>query len=181
MSNLDVRKWQCQTERLHRSGMLVDVAATRSAGLLVYRRDDDAVRVLLAHMGGPYWSRKDDRAWTIPKGEYGEGEDALEAARREFAEEMGSPPPAAGRYEALGEVRQSGGKIVTAWAVEGDFDVTTHRSNTFELEWPPRSGRTQRFPEVDRAEWFDLDVATVKLVAGQASFVARLIALTEDL
>lgn len=159
--------------------MLVDVVATRSAGLLVYRRDGDAVRVLLAHMGGPYWARKDDRAWTIPKGEYGEREDVLTAACREFAEEMGSPPPALGRYEALGEVRQSGGKIVTAWAVEGDFDVTTQRSNTFELEWPTHSGRTQTFPEVDRAEWFDLNAATTKLVAGQTPFLARLMALTE--
>jgi predicted NUDIX family NTP pyrophosphohydrolase len=179
VSNLEVRKWQCQTDGPDRSGMLVDVAATMSAGLLVYRRDEDAVRVLLAHMGGPYWARKDDRAWTIPKGEYGDGEDALTAARREFAEELGTPPPASGRYEELGEIRQSGGKIVTAWAVEGDFDVTTHRSNTFELEWPPHSGRSQTFPEVDRAGWFDLDIATTKLVAGQAPFLARLTALTE--
>jgi predicted NUDIX family NTP pyrophosphohydrolase len=158
----------------------MDVAAMRSAGLLVYRRDDDGVRVLLAHMGGPYWARKDVRAWTIPKGEYGDGEDRLMAACREFAEEMGSPPPAVGRYEELGEVRQSGGKIVTAWAVEGDFDVTTLRSNVFELEWPAHSGRTQNFPEVDRAEWFDLGVAAMKLVAGQTPFLDRFIALTED-
>lgn len=159
--------------------MLVGVAVTRSAGLLVYRRDDDAVRVLLAHPGGPYWARKDDRAWTIPKSEYDDGEDALAAACREFTEEMGSSPAAVGPYAELGEVRQSGGKIVIAWAVEGDFDVATHRSNTFELEWPPHSGRTQSFPEVDRAEWFDLEAAATKLVAGQAPFLARLTALTE--
>jgi predicted NUDIX family NTP pyrophosphohydrolase len=158
---------------------LVNVVATKSAGLLVFRRDADAVRVLLAHMGGPFWASKDDRAWTIPKGEYGDGEDALAAARREFAEEMGSPPPPDCRYVELGEMRQSSGKLVTAWAVEGDFDVTTHRSNTFELEWPPRSGRTQNFPEVDRAEWFDLDVATMKVVAGQVPFLDRLRALIE--
>lgn len=126
--------------------MLVVVAATRSAGLLVYRRDDDAVRVLLAHMGGPNWARNHDRAWTIPKGRYGEDEDALAAARREFAEEMGTPPPASGRYEELGSVSQSGGKVVTVWAVEGDFDVTTHRSNTFEMEWPPTPGEPRVSP-----------------------------------
>ncbi len=131
-------------------------------------------------MGGPYWARKDDRAWTIPKGEYDDGEDALTAACREFAEEMGSPPPAVGAYEELGQVRQSGGKIVTVWAVGGDFGVSTHRSNTFELEWPPNSGRTQTFPEVDRAEWFTVEVAKMKLIAGQTPFLARLEALTED-
>jgi predicted NUDIX family NTP pyrophosphohydrolase len=146
-------------------------------GLLMYRRDSAGVHVLLGHMGGPFWNRKDEQAWTIPKGENADGEDPLTAAHREFAEEMGAPPPVGARYEELGEVRQSSGKTITVWAVEGDFDVTTQCSNTFELEWPPRSGRTQSFPEIDRAEWFDLDAAAWNLVAGQIPFLVRLTAL----
>jgi predicted NUDIX family NTP pyrophosphohydrolase len=125
-------------------------------------------------MGGPLWSRKDEHAWTIPKGEYAADEDPLAAARREFAEELGSPPPD-GPWLALGDVRQSGGKTVTAWAVEGQFDPQTAVSNTFELEWPPRSGRLQSFPEVDRAAWFDVDTARTKLIAAQAAFLDRLV------
>jgi predicted NUDIX family NTP pyrophosphohydrolase len=125
-------------------------------------------------------ARKDERAWTIPKGEYMDGEDPLTAARRKFTEEMGSPPQAVGRYEELGEVRQSSGKVVTAWAVEGDFDVTIQSSNTFELERPPHSDRTQTFPEIDRAQRFDLDTAEHKLVTGQTPFLVRLTALTGD-
>jgi predicted NUDIX family NTP pyrophosphohydrolase len=125
-------------------------------------------------MGGPLWSRKDEHAWTIPKGEYAADEDPLAAARREFAEELGSPPPD-GPWLALGDVRQSGGKAVTAWAVEGQFDPQTAVSNTFELEWPPRSGRLQSFPEVDRAAWFDVDTARTKLIAAQAAFLDRLV------
>jgi predicted NUDIX family NTP pyrophosphohydrolase len=131
--------------------------------------------VLLGHMGGPFWSRKDDHAWSIPKGEYGPDEDAFAAALREFEEELGSPPPASG-YLALGEVRQRNGKVVTAWAVEGDLDADAIVSNSFEIEWPPRSGRRQAFPEVDRAAWFDLEHARPKLVTAQAEFLDRLIA-----
>jgi predicted NUDIX family NTP pyrophosphohydrolase len=151
------------------------VAATRtSAGLVLYRRKP-ALQVLLGHMGGPYFARKDDGAWSIPKGEYEPGEDAFAAALREFAEELGSAPPAAG-YLDLGRIRQANGKIVTAWAVEGDLDATAIVSNTFELQWPPRSGRMQAFPEVDRAQWFGLDEARPKLVKGQAELLDRLAA-----
>jgi predicted NUDIX family NTP pyrophosphohydrolase len=150
------------------------VAGSRSAGLLLYRADPDGVRVLLAHMGGPYWASKDARAWTIPKGEYEPDEDPLAAARREFEEELGSTPPTGAAARELGEIRQSGGKVVLAWAVPGDFDVTTVQSNTFELEWPPRSGKTRTFPEIDRAAWFDLDTARQKIVAGQVPFLDRI-------
>jgi predicted NUDIX family NTP pyrophosphohydrolase len=145
----------------------------RSAGLLLYRRREGRIEVLLGHMGGPFWARKDERAWSIPKGEHPEAEDALAAARREFAEETGTPPPDGPTLD-LGEVRQSGGKRVTAWAVEGDLDPATVKSNTFLLEWPPRSGRRQEFPEIDRAGWFDLDTARRKIVKGQAALVDRL-------
>jgi predicted NUDIX family NTP pyrophosphohydrolase len=141
---------------------------------LVYRTRDAGPQVLLAHMGGPLWSRKDEHAWTIPKGEYTADEDPLAAARREFAEELGSPPPD-GPWLELGEVRQSGGKTVTAWAVEGEFDPETAVSNTFELEWPPRSGRLQSFPEIDRVAWFDVDTARAKLIAAQVAFLDRLV------
>jgi predicted NUDIX family NTP pyrophosphohydrolase len=151
--------------------------SARSAGLLLHRAGAEGVEVLLAHMGGPFWARKDDGAWSIPKGEYADDEDPLHAARREFAEELGAPAPD-GRALELGEVRQSGGKRVVAWAVEGDLDVSAIVSNTFELEWPPRSGRLQSFPEVDRAAWFDLATARRKLVQGQ---VALLDALAERL
>jgi predicted NUDIX family NTP pyrophosphohydrolase len=138
----------------------------KSAGLLLYRVRDGEPEVLLGHMGGPFWARKDERAWSIPKGEYGDDEDALAAARREFAEETGSAPPE-GEVLALGEVRQSGGKRVVAWALAGDLDPATVRSNTFVMEWPPRSGRQQEFPEIDRAEWFGLGTARSKVVKGQ--------------
>jgi predicted NUDIX family NTP pyrophosphohydrolase len=133
--------------------------------------------VLLAHMGGPYFARRDDGSWTIPKGEYGPDEEPLAAARREFAEELGTASPATAEYHSLGVMRQRNGKQVTAWAVEGDLDVTAVVSNTFEIEWPPRSGRRQTFPEIDRAAWFGLDAARPKLVAGQAVFLDRLAAL----
>ena len=145
----------------------------RSAGLLLYRVRDGAPEVLLGHMGGPFWARKDERAWSIPKGEYGDDEDPLAAARREFAEETGSPPPD-GAALPLGEVRQSGGKRVVAWALEGDLDPATVRSNTFVMEWPPRSGRQQEFPEIDRAAWFDLDAARRKVVKGQVPLLDAL-------
>jgi predicted NUDIX family NTP pyrophosphohydrolase len=145
----------------------------RSAGLLLYRVRDGAPEVLLGHMGGPFWARKDERAWSIPKGEYGDDEDPLAAARREFVEETGSPPPD-GEAVPLGEVRQSGGKRVVAWALEGDLDPATVRSNTFVMEWPPRSGRQQEFPEIDRAAWFDLDAARRKVVKGQVALLDAL-------
>ncbi|HEX3318041.1 MAG TPA: NUDIX domain-containing protein [Solirubrobacteraceae bacterium] len=145
----------------------------RSAGLLLYRLRDGAPQVLLGHMGGPFWARKDERAWSIPKGEHGDDEDPLDAARREFAEETGSPPPG-GEPLALGQVRQSGGKRVTAWALQGDLDPATIVSNTFTLEWPPRSGRRQDFPEIDRAAWFDLPTARAKIVKGQVPLLDAL-------
>jgi predicted NUDIX family NTP pyrophosphohydrolase len=145
----------------------------KSAGLLLYRRRKGRIEVLLGHMGGPFWARKDERAWSIPKGEHPDAEDALAAARREFAEETGTRPPDGPTLD-LGEVRQSGGKRVTAWAVEGDLDVASVKSNTFLLEWPPRSGRPQEFPEIDRAGWFDLDTARRKIVKGQVALVDRL-------
>jgi predicted NUDIX family NTP pyrophosphohydrolase len=132
-------------------------------------------------MGGPFWAHKDERAWTIPKGEYGADEAARAAACREFTEEMGSAPPDPADWRDLGEVRQSNGKVVTVWGVVGDFDVSSQRSNTFEMEWPPRSGRTQAFPEVDRAEWFVLADARRKIVTAQQPFLDRLEALAVDL
>lgn len=145
----------------------------RSAGLLVYRRPSDDVEVLLVHPGGPLWARRDDGAWSIPKGEHGPGEDPLDVARREFREELGLEPPASDPA-FLGEIRQPGGKRISAWAVEGDLDVREVRSNTFALEWPPRSGRIREFPEVDRAAWFPLDEARRKLLPGQVGFLDRL-------
>ena len=151
----------------------------RSAGLLLYRRGEGRIEVLLGHMGGPFWARKDDRAWSIPKGEHPETEDALAAAQREFTEETGMPPPDGPTLD-LGEVRQSGGKRVTAWAVEGDLDPAAIESNTFVLEWPPRSGRRQEFPEIDRAGLFDLETARRKIVKGQVALVDRLEQRLED-
>jgi predicted NUDIX family NTP pyrophosphohydrolase len=145
-----------------------------SAGLLVYRRTAGGVEVLLVHPGGPFWAKKDDGAWSVPKGEYGPGEDPFEVALREFEEELGSAPPDPADARSLGELRQPSGKVVTAWAVEGDVDVRDVRSNTFEMEWPPRSGRTQEFPEVDRAGWFGAGEARRKLLRGQLGFVDRL-------
>jgi predicted NUDIX family NTP pyrophosphohydrolase len=143
------------------------MVAKRSAGLLVYRRGvNSELEVLIAHMGGPLWAKKDSRAWSIPKGEYLDDEDSLAAARREFEEEMGSPPPS-GDVIDLGEQRQPSGKIIITYAVEGDFDLTGFRSNTFAMEWPPRSGRIQEFPEMDRAEWMTTERASEMLVTGQ--------------
>jgi len=149
--------------------------ARRSAGLVLYRRRDGAVELLLVHPGGPLWARRDAGAWSIPKGEVGEGEDPRGVALREFEEETGHPPPR-GELVALGEVRQRGGKLVTAWAAAGDLDPAAITSNTFTLEWPPRSGRRRQFPEVDRAGWFDPATAREKLLAAQAELVDRLLA-----
>ena len=145
-----------------------------SAGVLLWRRGADGVDVLIGHMGGPFWARKDAAAWSIPKGEYGAGEDPLTVALREFEEETGSPVPASDLVP-LGEVRQSGGKMLTAWAAEGDLDADATTSNIFELEWPPRSGRVQEFPEIDRAAWVTVDVARAKLVKGQVPLLDRLL------
>jgi predicted NUDIX family NTP pyrophosphohydrolase len=147
----------------------------RSAGLLVYRDGAaGAPEVLIAHMGGPFWARKDAAAWSIPKGELDEGEEPEAAARREFTEELGLPPPA-GELVDLGEVRQSGGKLVRVFAVAGDVDPAAVVPGTFLLEWPPRSGRMREVPEVDRVEWVDLETAAVKLVKGQVPFLQRLV------
>jgi predicted NUDIX family NTP pyrophosphohydrolase len=146
----------------------------RSAGILLYRRAAGELELLLVHPGGPYWARKDDGAWSIPKGEHADGEDPLDTARREFEEETGTVPPP-GELVALGEVRMRSGKRVSAWAAEGDLDANAVRSNTFTVEWPPRSGRMQEFPEVDRAGWFGVDAARRRLIPAQAAFVDRLV------
>jgi predicted NUDIX family NTP pyrophosphohydrolase len=148
----------------------------RSAGILLYRRTSGALEVLLVHPGGPLWAGRDLGVWSIPKGEYGPNEDPLAAARREFAEELGVAP-SAGAVEDLGEVRQKSGKLVRAWALAGDLDVSGVRSNTFTMQWPPRSGRTQEFPEVDRAQWFELDAAREKINPAQIPLLDRMVEL----
>lgn len=144
-----------------------------SAALLVYRTAGDRLEVLIGHMGGPFWVKKDTGGWSIPKGEYVPPEEPMAAARREFEEEMGSPAPA-GPYLDLGTAIQPNGKILTTFAVQADFDVSTMVSNTFELEWPPRSGRFQAYPELDRAAWVTLEEAAVKLVKGQVPILEAL-------
>jgi predicted NUDIX family NTP pyrophosphohydrolase len=148
----------------------------KSAGLLLYRQAAGDIEVLLVHPGGPFWRNKDEGAWTIPKGEFDETEDPLAAARREFEEETGSEPPG-GPYISLKPIKQKNGKIVHAWAVEGDFDPGELHSNSFVCEWPPKSGRTEKFPEVDRAEWFTPDVAKKKMLTGQPGLIDELLAL----
>jgi predicted NUDIX family NTP pyrophosphohydrolase len=147
--------------------------ARRSAGILLYRRAAEGTEVLLVHPGGPFWQRKDAGAWSLPKGEYEEGDDLEACARREFREELGAPLPD-GPLVELGTVRLKSGKHITGFAVEGDLDVDRIESNTFELEWPPRSGRRETFPEVDRAGWFGIDAAREKLNPAQAAFLDRL-------
>jgi len=150
--------------------------AKRSAGILLHRTSaDGTLEVLLEHPGGPFWSRKDAGAWSLPKGEYLGDEDPLAAARREFAEELGQPVPD-GPALALGEVKQKAGKLVVAWAVEGDLDPDAVVSNTFEMEWPRGSGRMQEFPEVDRAEWFGLEEAGARILEGQRPLLDALAA-----
>jgi predicted NUDIX family NTP pyrophosphohydrolase len=141
-------------------------------GLLLFRRRAGTTEVLLGHPGGPFWSKKDQGAWTIPKGLATSGETPLAAARREFAEETGYRPQ--GKAVTLGEARQPGGKLVRVWALKGDWDVAKLRSNSFQMDWPPKSGRRQEFPELDRAEWFGLEEARRKILKGQAVFLDRL-------
>ena len=145
----------------------------QSAGILLYRRRAEGPEVLLVHPGGPFWQKKDLGAWSIPKGEYEEGEDPRACALREFEEELGAALPD-GDLAELGTARQAGGKLVTAWGAEGDIDPASVRSNTFSLEWPPRSGVTREFPEIDRAEWFPLAEAHRRINPAQAVFVDRL-------
>jgi predicted NUDIX family NTP pyrophosphohydrolase len=146
-----------------------------SSGLLLFRRRrQQRLEVMLVHMGGPFWSHKDAGAWSLPKGEHEPGEDSLQAARREFAEELGLAAPEGTTIE-LGSVKQRGGKVIQAWALEADVDVSELHSNTFELEWPRGSGKQRLFPEVDRAEWFELGAAREKLIGGQLAFLERLL------
>ena len=144
----------------------------RSAALLVFRKAPDGIQVFLVHPGGPFWAKKDLGAWSIPKGEFGDDEDSLAAARREFFEEVGQTID--GTFIALTPVKQRGGKVVHAWAVEGEVDAAAVKSNEFEMEWPPKSGRTARFPEVDRGQWFSIAEARRRLVSGQVPILDEL-------
>jgi predicted NUDIX family NTP pyrophosphohydrolase len=144
-----------------------------SAGLLLYRYEDAELQVLLVHPGGPFWHAKDLGAWSIPKGEYEAGEDPLAAAKREFEEETGSVP--SGDFIPLTPIKQPSGKIISAWALRSNFDPSTLRSNTFSMEWPPHSGKLHEFPEVDRAEWFNIEDAAMKIQTGQLPFLHELV------
>jgi predicted NUDIX family NTP pyrophosphohydrolase len=150
------------------------LTSRRSAGILLFRVGEAGIEVLLAHMGGPFWERKDAGAWSVPKGEYETDELPEAAARREFREELGLDVPT-GELIELGDIRQSGGKVVTVWALEGDLDPSRVVPGTFELEWPKGSGQKREFPEIDRVAWFAVDDARAKLVAGQRAFLDRLI------
>ena len=152
----------------------------RSAGVLLWRKHDDVLEVLLGHPGGPFFAKKDAGAWGVLKGEMEPGEEPFEVARREFVEETGHALPEGPAIE-LGEIRQKGGKLVTAWAVEGDLDPAAATSNTFDMEWPPRSGRTRSFPEIDRVAWFGTEAARIAINPAQAPFLDRLeVALRAD-
>lgn len=155
------------------------VAGKRSAGILLFRRTGAGVEVLLGHMGGPFWARRDAGGWSVPKGEYEPDEQPEAAARREFGEELGRPVPA-GELTHLGDVRQKSGKVVTVWALESDFDAADVVPGTFDLEWPRGSGRIEQFPEIDRVEWFELDQARAKIVGGQQPFLDRLVEHLDD-
>jgi predicted NUDIX family NTP pyrophosphohydrolase len=148
--------------------------AQTSAGILMYRRKDNNTQVLLVHPGGPYWAKRDDYAWSIPKGLFEAGEDPLSAARREFEEEIGCQP--SGDFITLGHFKQPSGKIISAWAVEGDFDLSSFKSNLFSMEWPPKSGRIEEFPEADRAAWFTSNDALRKIINGQRPIINSLLA-----
>ena len=154
------------------------MAKKESAGLLMYRLRDSTLEVFLVHPGGPYWAKKDLGAWSMPKGEFAEEEDRLDAAKREFQEETGFLPK--GNFIALTPIKQPGGKLVHAWAFKGDCDAKAIVSNTFSIEWPPRSGKHQEFPEVDRAGWFTIEAAKEKILKGQASFLEELIHKIEN-
>ncbi|SOD73949.1 predicted NUDIX family NTP pyrophosphohydrolase [Jatrophihabitans sp. GAS493] len=159
----------------------VSAGPRRSAGILLFRRVDespDGVQVLLAHTGGPLWARRDLNAWSIPKGEFNDDETPLDAARREFREELGLPLPA-GELHPLGEIIQKNRKVVTAWALEGALDPAAITPGTFELEWPPRSGRVLQVPEIDRVEWFAVSDARPRMFSGQAELLDRLLALID--
>jgi len=147
--------------------------ARTSAGILLHRPAASGWEVLVGHMGGPFWAKKDVGGWSIPKGEYEPGEDPFAVALREFEEELGTSVPAED-FVSLGELRTTSSKVLTVWAAQGDLDATACVSNTFELEWPPRSGRLQTFPEIDRAAWFPVDEARTKLLKGQIGFLDRL-------
>jgi predicted NUDIX family NTP pyrophosphohydrolase len=147
------------------------MAKKTSAGLLLYRRCDE-LEVFLVHPGGPFWTKKDLGAWSVPKGEFVEGEDPLQAARREFMEETGFPVD--GEFRRLDPVKQAGGKIIHVWAIEADCDASQTRSNLFSMEWPPGSGRMQEFPEVDRAQWFKIEEARKRIVKGQSGLLEQL-------
>jgi predicted NUDIX family NTP pyrophosphohydrolase len=148
--------------------------ARHSAGLLLFRHGGDGLEVLLVHPGGPFWAKRDEGVWSIPKGEYEPDEPPFKAALREFREELGTPAPG-GEALYLGEVRQKSGKLVRAWALEGDLDAGRIASNTFSLEWPPRSGKISEFPEVDRAEWFTIERARERLNRAQVALLERLV------
>ncbi len=150
----------------------LDNMARKSAGILLWKRERDSVLVLLVHPGGPFWKNKDTGAWSIPKGEYDDAEEPLDAAKREFAEELGALP--AGEAIPLGEIRQKAGKVVTAFALEGEFDCANFKCNLFEIEWPPNSGKRASFPEIDQAQWFSLDEARRRINPAQAELIGRL-------
>jgi predicted NUDIX family NTP pyrophosphohydrolase len=150
----------------------------QAAGILMYRRGASGLEVLLAHPGGPLWARKDSGSWTMPKGQFTDGELPLDAARREFEEEMGKAPT--GNFQPLGTVKQPSGKVIHAWAAESDFDASKVKSNLFSMEWPPRSGRMGEFPEVDRAGWFPIEEACAKIIKGQTPFLERLLKITNN-
>ena len=154
-------------------------SARLSAGILLFRERGGGLEVLLGHPGGPFFTKKDEGSWTVLKGEADPGEDLQAVARREFAEETGSQPPEGTMLE-LGEIRQKGGKTVVAWALAGDLDPATARSNTFEMEWPPRSGRRRAFPEIDRVDWFDLEAARTKIIPAQVPLLDRLEGLPDE-
>lgn len=150
----------------------------QSAGLLMYRRRGKTLQVLLVHPGGPFWDKKDIGSWSMPKGEFSQDEDALKAARREFEEETGFLPT--GNFIRVGAIKQPSGKLIHAWAFEGDLDAKKIKSNTFSVEWPPQSGKQQEFPEVDRAEWFTIETAREKIIKGQVEFLDELLHVLES-
>jgi predicted NUDIX family NTP pyrophosphohydrolase len=150
----------------------------QSAGILLFKKTPDGIQVLLGHPGGPFWARRDQNAWSIPKGEFEAGEEPLQAAKREFCEEMGSNVPE-GAIMELGTAKQPSGKVIYAWAIDADFDAESVTSNLFEMEWPPKSGQQQSFPEIDRAGWFTIAAARQKLVKGQLPLLEKLAELLQ--